>query len=181
MAAQLICDQGYDATSMNDIASAVNLTKAGLYYYVPGKQELLFAIVRYAMETIETGVVTPCREIRNPAKRLREVVRRHTLLLTQIGAGITILTDEVNGLAPAQQRSMRTKKRAYLDFVRETLEELKRGRQLRSTKVGLTSMNLFATVLGVARWYRPEGGETDEVIADEVASFVMAAVLKPST
>lgn len=164
---------------MNDIAAAVNLTKAGLYYYVPGKQELLFAIVRYAMETIEAGVIAPCREVRDPAERLREVVRRHTLLLTQIGAGITILTDEVNGLAPAQRRSMRTKKRAYLDFVRETLEELKRGGQLRSAKVGLTSMNLFATVLGVARWYRSDGDETDEVIASEVANFVMAAVLKP--
>lgn len=180
VAAKLICEQGYDATSMNEIAESVNLTKAGLYYYVPGKKQLLYAIVSYAMAAIETEVIEPCRLMNDPTERLREIVRRHTLLLTQVGSGITILTAEVRGLSPAHRRTMKAKKRAYLEFVRETLEALKRQRKLRSKNVGLVSMNLFSTILGVARWYRPEGKESGEIVAEEVADFVMAGVLKSS-
>jgi AcrR family transcriptional regulator len=178
VAAELITEKGFDATSMSEIAQAVNLTKAGLYYYVPGKKELLYSIVRYGMETIEEGVIAPCGLIEDPIKRLREVVRRHTFLLTEIGGSITILTDEINGLTPAHRRKMVEKKRAYLGFVRETLERIKTGGLLRSENVSLASMNLFSTILGVARWYQPDGPESGEEVAEEVADFVMAAVLK---
>ena len=39
-AAEIICRKGFDATSMSEIARAVDLTKAGLYYYIRGKQDL---------------------------------------------------------------------------------------------------------------------------------------------
>ena len=39
-AADLMYHNGFDATSMKDIAKAVNLTKAGLYYYTKGKHDL---------------------------------------------------------------------------------------------------------------------------------------------
>ena len=178
VAAELIREKGFDATSMSEIAQAVNLTKAGLYYYVPGKEELLNGIVRYGMETIEHGVVVPCQAIEDPAQRLREVVRRHTLLLTQIGGAITILTDEINGLSPKHRRAIVAKKRSYLEFVRETLEILKLRGLLRECTVGLLSMNIFSAILGVARWYRPGGQFEGAEVADEVADFVMAAVLK---
>lgn len=32
-AAQIFHDHGYDATSMSDLAKALDITKAGLYYY----------------------------------------------------------------------------------------------------------------------------------------------------
>ena len=44
-AAQIILRKGYDATSINDIANAVGMTKAGLYHYINGKKELLFDIM----------------------------------------------------------------------------------------------------------------------------------------
>ena len=46
-AASLICEKGYDATSMNDIAEAVGLTKAGIYHHIEGKKDLLFRCLLY--------------------------------------------------------------------------------------------------------------------------------------
>ena len=42
-AAQIILEKGYDATSVSDIARALGITKAGLYHYIHGKTQLLFA------------------------------------------------------------------------------------------------------------------------------------------
>ena len=49
-AAQIILRKGYDATSVNDIANALGMTKAGLYHYINGKKELLFDIMNSAGE-----------------------------------------------------------------------------------------------------------------------------------
>ncbi len=46
-AAQIILRKGYDATSINDIANALGMTKAGLYHYINGKKELLFDIMNF--------------------------------------------------------------------------------------------------------------------------------------
>ena len=43
-AAELFANQGYTATSMNDIAAACGVSKAGLYHYYRDKRELLFQI-----------------------------------------------------------------------------------------------------------------------------------------
>jgi AcrR family transcriptional regulator len=47
IAAQMICEKGFDATSMSAIAEAVGITKAGVYHFIPSKKELLFAIMSW--------------------------------------------------------------------------------------------------------------------------------------
>jgi len=37
VAAEIMCQKGYEATSMNDIADAAGLTKAGIYHYIRGR------------------------------------------------------------------------------------------------------------------------------------------------
>ncbi|EKQ54646.1 MAG: transcriptional regulator [Methanobacterium sp. Maddingley MBC34] len=66
-AEKLFLSRGYDDVSMNDIASAVELSKATLYLYFDNKEELFFAIVRRgnlilnsmikkAVENAQTGI-----------------------------------------------------------------------------------------------------------------------------
>src|SRR5271157_3870595 len=40
-AARLFQQQGYDATSMNDVAAALKLSKGGLYHHFQSKDEIL--------------------------------------------------------------------------------------------------------------------------------------------
>ena len=125
-AAEIFHERGFDATSMSDIASAVDLTKAGLYYYVESKEDLLFTIISFAMEQLETRVIEPSRAIASPQERLLNIVTRHARLLTEGNKAITILTDEIDGLKPRHRRQILDRKRAYLDLVRGTLDALRR-------------------------------------------------------
>ena len=110
---------GFDATSMSAIASAVDLTKAGLYYYIESKEDLLFAIMNYAMERLETRVIEPSRPIADPRQRLLSIITRHGRLLTEGNKAITILTDEIEGLKPKHRRQILDRKRVYLDLFAE--------------------------------------------------------------
>jgi len=63
VAADIMCQKGYEATSMNDIADAVGLTKPGIYHYIRGKEDLLFEIMSFGMEMVDEDVIAPAREI----------------------------------------------------------------------------------------------------------------------
>ena len=177
-AAEIICRKGFEATSMSEIARAVDLTKAGLYYYIRGKQELLAAIMNFGMDSVETQVIDPSRNIADAGQRLRSVITCHGRLLTEHGGAVTILTDEMASLSPAARRRIVRRKRAYLDFVRDTLEQLEAEGKLRDVDVTVAALCLFATVLGVARWYRPRGRLTSEQVIEEIASIVLGGLLR---
>ena len=68
-AARLFQQQGYDATSMNDVAAALKLSKGGLYHHFQSKDEILFHIMSHAMEITEDRVINVVRRIEEPALR----------------------------------------------------------------------------------------------------------------
>jgi AcrR family transcriptional regulator len=177
-AADLIYRNGFDATSMNDIAKAVNLTKAGLYYYTKGKGDLLYKIISFAMDCVERDIIGPCAEIEDAEKRLHQIIARHLETIFVTGGAITVLTAEVNKLSAPQRRAIVTRKRRYLDLVRDTLSELDKAGRLRNVDMTVASLNLFSTILGVARWYQPKGRFSSDRVASETACFIVSGLLK---
>ena len=81
ISARLFREQGYDATSMNDISAALKLSKGGLYHHFRSKDEILFHIMNHAMEITEQRVLAPLREVSDPEERLRMLIRLHICLL----------------------------------------------------------------------------------------------------
>jgi len=183
VAARIICEKGYDATSMSEIADAVGITKAGVYHHVPGKRDLLFAIMSYGLDSLENEVITPARAINDAEKRLRAIVTNHSRLITDRsmsrGNPVTILIDEVAGLTAAHRRKIDQRKRAYVDLVRGTLSQLKEEGKLRNVDVTVAAFSLFGMILWLSRWYHPDGSLTPEQVAGEVCKIAMAGLLRP--
>jgi AcrR family transcriptional regulator len=131
VAALMFCERGYHATSMTDIAEAVGITKAGVYHFIPGgKQDLLFGIMSYGMDTLDQCVIEPVKAIVDAEERLRAIIKNHVRLITNGSNAsgfnpVTIVVDEVASLSPTQQRKIFQRKRKYLDLIRQTLEERK--------------------------------------------------------
>src|SRR5947209_12902307 len=82
-AAQIFRDRGFDATSVSDIARALGMTKAGLYHYFTSKEALLFEITSFGLDRVRDEVVIPARSVRDPEKRLREMIVRHARIATR--------------------------------------------------------------------------------------------------
>jgi len=64
----LFADQGYDKTSLREIAEEVGVTKAALYYHFRSKEDILLALVEPIM-SMQTTVVEALRDgrLRDPA------------------------------------------------------------------------------------------------------------------
>ena len=75
-AAQIFRLKGYHATSMNDIAGAVNLQKASLYHHVSSKQEILLELLDQAIELLTEQILVVVQdESILPDEKLRQMMR----------------------------------------------------------------------------------------------------------
>jgi len=177
-AAEIFHAQGFDATSMSNIAAAVDLTKAGLYYYIESKEDLLNAIMSYAMERLETMVMEPSREVADPEERLKSIIERHARLLIEGNKAITILTDEIEGLKPKHRRQILDRKRVYMEFVRDTLEAIRASGKLRDINSTVATFSLFGTLLWLPRWYRQDGALNHDQVIEAITNIATGGLLK---
>src|SRR6202043_2381859 len=91
-AARLFQQQGYDATSMNDVAGALKLSKGGLYHHFQSKDEILFHLMDHAMDITQEQVIDRVRDIPDPEERLRMVIRLHiAVVLRERDREITVM------------------------------------------------------------------------------------------
>jgi AcrR family transcriptional regulator len=184
-AAELFCEKGFDGTAMSDVAEAVGITKAGIYHFVPGgKKDLLFAIMNYGLDRLDTYVIIPARAIPDPEERLRAIIRNHVRLITSGSQAsghnpVTIVVEEVGGLNAAQRRKVDGRKRVYMDLIRDTLRQLNREGKLRPLDETVAAFSLLGIILWVSRWYKPEGRLTPDQIAEEILKLAFGALLRP--
>lgn len=75
--------QGYYNTSMQELATATGLQKAGLYHHYPTKQQLMESVMEFALEQFRSYVLSVADdESLPPEQRLEKLLRRHRRLAT---------------------------------------------------------------------------------------------------
>lgn len=178
-AAQIILRKGYDATSVNDIANALGMTKAGLYHYISGKKELLFDIMTFGLDELNDECVAPAHSVADPSERLHFIITKHAQLVTRGQGAITILVDEITALTPAQQRKITARKRDYFDKLRGTLEQLKAEGKLQDVDTTTAAFSILGMVNWLSRWFRPDGSMTPDQIGEEIAKIVLHGLIRP--
>src|SRR3984893_17749314 len=178
-AAQIILRKGYDATSINDIANALGMTKAGLYHYINGKKELLFDIMNFGLDELNEEVVTPASSIADPSARLRFIITSHAQLVTRGQGAITILVDEITALPPPANPIITRRKREYFNRLRELLNELKAAGKLNDVDTTAATFSLLGMVNWLSRWFRQDGDLTQEQVAEQIVKIAFHGLLRP--
>lgn len=178
-AAEVIHNQGYHATSMDDIAAAADLTKPGLYYYIKSKDDLLFQIMMHTLDGYERRVLIPARDIVNPEERLRFMITNHVLSIAENGQVLTIITEEMPGLTADNLKIIKGRKRAILNFIRDTLRELKALGRLRQVDVTLAALGMQGMIMWLSYWYKANGPVSKEEAAAQYCDILLHGLLLP--
>jgi AcrR family transcriptional regulator len=165
-AARLFQQRGYDATSMNDVAAALKLSKGGLYHHFESKDEILFQIMAHAMEITEERVINVVRRIEGVEERLRTLIRLHIqVVLSPEDREITVMLHENHPLPPALRRKINGRKKDYLHFVENLIADVQRKRNS-STLVTprAAALALVGMINWIYQWYKPGGPLTGEAL-----------------
>jgi TetR/AcrR family transcriptional regulator, cholesterol catabolism regulator len=171
-AARLFQQRGYDATSMNDVAAALKLSKGGLYHHFQSKDEILYEIMNHAMEITQERVINPVRSITDPEERLRTLIRLHIeVVLSPADREITVMLHENHPLSPLLRKRINVRKKEYVHFLESLLAEVQKEAQSRtaskaqkearasSGKVSAraAAFALLGMINWIYQWYKPEG------------------------
>jgi AcrR family transcriptional regulator len=179
LAARVFYEKGYDGASMQDIAEAVGLTKAGLYHHVGSKDRLLFEIMNYGMDILDETVLAQVKDIADPGAKLRETIVGHIDLIVRArDQEITVILHENRSLRGALRKKINARKRAYIDY----LEDLIRQVQARSglsahVEPRVAAFALLGMINWLYQWYNPEGPIKQKELAGGFADFFFRGLL----
>ncbi|GMU06172.1 TetR/AcrR family transcriptional regulator [Corallococcus caeni] len=188
-AARLICERGYEGTSMQEIAAACRMTKAGLYHHIQNKEQLLFAIMNYGMDVFEEQVLGPVQDVADPVERLRQCMRHNIHLVTSGRSKevIIILHEHATLTGEAREYIDRRKKR-YVRFLEDAFAEANRLGRLRGVvDPTVAAFSFLGMILWVYKWFKPDGRLSEEQIADGMVELLFpgaalgASAAAPST
>jgi len=165
-AARLFQQRGYDATSMNDVAAALKLSKGGLYHHFQSKDEILYEIMNHAMEITQERVLNPVRSIADPEERLRALIRLHIeVVLSPRDREITVMLHENHPLPPALRKRINIRKKDYIHFLEGLMAEVQnaqvhnKAQSPAKAKVSprAAAFALLGMINWIYQWYKPEG------------------------
>jgi AcrR family transcriptional regulator len=178
-AARLFQQQGYDATSMNDVATALKVSKAGLYHHFQSKDEILFELMNHALNITQERVVDRVLGIANAEERLRMLIRLHVeVILSVRDREITVLLHENHPLPPSLRKRINVRKKEYIRFVEKLVSEVQQMRQSRrSVSPRAATFALLGMINWIYQWYKPEGALNSQQIAAQFAEIFFSGAM----
>ncbi len=175
-AARVFCERGYHAASMRDVARAADTSLAGLYYYVSGKEHLLYLIQRNSFETLLANARGALGAASDPEQRLRAIIRLHLGFFLEHPSEMKVLTHEEHSLEEAWRREIHALRKAYYQLAYEQVERLAAAGKLRRINPRIAVLSLFGMMNWIYMWYRPGSDPEAESLAEAMAEMFFLGV-----
>jgi len=179
VAARVFYEKGYDGASMQDIAEAVGLTKAGLYHHVNSKDTLLFEIMNYGMDILDESVLAKVKDIQDPREKLRQTILGHIDLVVRArDMEITVILHENRSLKGNMRKSINARKRAYIDYLEDLIARVQEQAGV-PPKVSphIAAFAVLGMINWLYQWYHLEGPIKQEEIAQANVDFFFRGLL----
>ena len=173
-AGRLFRDKGYVATTIRDIADAVQMRSGSPFYHFKTKQDMLRAVVLEGIAEIH-AVVSAVAASKKPLRQRFEAMMAAHLeaILGESGRDFAAaVLHESRHLDAEAQRELIRHKDVYEALWQDVLTELKQTGMLANDKP-VNRLFLLGAMNWTTQWYRPQGKLTPRTIARQLADFVL--------
>ena len=168
----LFNEQGYDATSVADLATRLGLTKSALYHHFDSKEQLLALALDEALSRLEGVFDEPDAREGSPAERLGAVLRGAVRVLVDRLPYVTLLL-RVRGNSDIERAALE-RRRAFDHRVTALVVEAQQAGIVRDDIDGPVATRLiFGMVNSIVEWYRPGGPVDRERLAYDVVTMAL--------
>jgi len=176
MAANLFIQKGYYATTIEDIANELRMTKGAIYYYVNSKEDLLFQC--------HTLVATKCIE------NLQEIIESNDTSLKKLEKSIESLVVYIieenavfniinrhNMLSEELHKKVLLQRDYYEELFESVLEDGKKDGSFHTENVKLAKLLILGSINNISTWYKPREDQSNK----EIAKFYSKNLIKVLT
>lgn len=175
-AVELFAERGYHATTMREIAAAVDVQPAAIYHWYSSKEAILVHLQDSFMERLTAAVVRAADRHRRPALRLAALVREHVVFHGLHARAAFVTDSEIRALSePARQRLI-AQRDLYQQRFAETIRDGIRDGSLRSSNARVATYAILLQCTGVALWFDPAGSLGIEEVAELHVELVLGSL-----
>ncbi|MBT6235505.1 MAG: TetR/AcrR family transcriptional regulator [Bacteroidetes bacterium] len=171
-------EKGYAATSVRDIAKALEMEPASLYSHFKNKEDILKITCFDMADKFELAV----REVNdiyfNAEEKLRLAIKLHVEILTQnLDSAIIFIRDWRNLTGTALEQFL-TKRNAYEKGFREIVQTGIDEGVFNETDKKFAALTILSSVNWIVEWYKVDGKLNAEQIADKLSNFILSGLKK---
>ena len=169
--------RGYHGASVDEIASALNMTKGNLYYYFENKEEILFACHEYSLDKLLALMQDVQAEPISPEAKLRRLVLAfvHTILDDLHGTALTL---DPEALSPPLFKRVIAKRDQFDQGMRAIIQQGLDQGTFRPGDPKMIAFAMMGAVNWIAKWFDPAGAATSDQIGDAFADYLVGGLLR---
>src|ERR1700684_2479006 len=123
LALQLFAEQGYEKTSLREIAEHLGVTKAALYYYFKSKEDIVRSLVEDYMAAVDELIAWARSRPRTPELRAEIINRYLEIVVTGSGVFRMLHPNQAAGSSPGQAKERGELFRERMDALVEVLSD----------------------------------------------------------
>jgi AcrR family transcriptional regulator len=169
--------RGYHGASVDEIASALEMTKGNLYYYFKNKEEILFACHEYSLDMLLALMADVQAETSSPEAKLRKLVLAFMHLILDELHG-TALTLDPEALSPVLLKRVIAKRDQFDQGVRGIIQMGIDEGSFRAGDPKLIEFAMMGAINWIPKWFDPAGPATSDQIGDAFADYLVGGLLR---
>ena len=157
--------KGFGATSLDQVAAEMGVTRPALYYYFRSKEELLAAIYDRAVGVLIDRASMLFDQGLPPDVLLRRLVEVHVRTMLQERPIVRVYFQEKDSLGEAASRSVKAKEVAFTKMMAKAIRAGQAKGVFRPGDPELVVNAILGMLIWVYEWYRPER-HTEESVTE---------------
>lgn len=176
-AVALFAEQGFDATTVQQVVDRAEVTKGALYHYFDAKDDLLYAIYHALIGTQTADLEEIAARGLSAAETLRAILVNVVRTTVDRLPEAKVFFREAHKLDAERNAAFRADRRRYHESFRRVIADGQAGGEFAATVPPETVVQIAMGVVNqLPVWYRPDGAKTSEELGNEIADFVLAAL-----
>ncbi len=172
-AARLFSTNGFSATSVREVADGAAMTKAGLYYHFPEKEDLLYRICEHAISGVLAGARQALACEADPTARLACLLRNHIDYFFRHPHYLTVLNREHKTLSAEPRAQIFALERDYLDLVRGVIRDGQAAGCLRPVDPTVGAFAMLTVMNNLYDWYDADGRVAPEELVGQISTILL--------
>jgi AcrR family transcriptional regulator len=165
-------EYGYDATSMGQLSERLGLSKAAIYHHFPAKVELLRAALNEALDGLEGVLLEDGATTGGAEERLAFVLRGAVHVLVDKLPYVTLLL-RVRGNSEVEREALLRRRNFDHAVIALVAEARAEGSVRTDIDPRVVTRLIFGMINSIVEWYRPEGPESADQLADDVLAMAL--------
>ena len=172
--------RGYHGTSVRDLARAVDMETASLYYHYPSKHDILVDLFDRTMADLIAGVEKAIGNETGAEPRLRAAVRFHVNFHVARQDEAFISHSELRALDEASLERVVMQRDQYEKVLRALLAAGVKEGCFEIADVGVTATAILMMCSGVSDWFQRRGRLSGSSVAGHYVDLVLRMVARPT-